>query len=212
MCPATGACPIILTEATALEVNTDGTPYPTTALYKGRIVAFSVTPAKVTLTDITGTPATKTKPAQPGLDATYGGASEVAITVLKATASKSKLPPGQRPYRVVAESPLFKLQPYFGHLVQFVLGQSLPIAKGDFVALTVPTWAPLLSVNLSKTQFAWRASRTRTGCLTYTVQAAQLTDGDTTTYPCYFTATRVEYTATEVTLPVPPPVPKPKKG
>ena len=206
-CPATGSCPIILTETTALETLSNATAYPTTAAHNGRIVAFTVTPAAVTAADINGTAATKTTPAQPGLNATYGGASEVAITVLKV--SSTKLLPGLRVYKVVAESPLFKLQPYFGHLVQFVLNDSLPIAKGELVALTVPTWAPLLSVDLARTQFAWRASRT-SGCLSYTVQTAQLLLGDSTEYKCYFNATRVEYTATEITLPVPPPVPKKK--
>ena len=202
-CPATGSCPIILTETTALEVLSNSMAYPTTALHKGRIVAFTVSPASVTLSDINGTAATKTAAAQPGLNATYGGASEVAITVLKP--SSTKVAPGNRFYKVVAESPLFKLQPYFGHLVQFVLDQSLPIAKGDVVGLTVPTWAPLLSVNLPKTEFGWRASR-ESGC--FAVQSAQLSAGDSTQYRCYFNGTRVEYTATEITLPVPPPQPK----
>jgi hypothetical protein len=107
----------------------------------------------------------------------------------------------------VAESPLFQLQPYFGHLVQFVLDQSLPIAKGQFIALTVPTWAPLLTVNLPKSQFLWRPSRP-SNCLGYTVQSAQVNVGDSAQYRCFFTGTRVEYTATEITSPVPPPKPK----
>lgn len=196
VCPATGGCPIILTETTALQIESDGTTYPTMAAHTGRIVAFTVTPAAVTTTDINGISATKTKPAQPGLNATYGGASEAAITVLQASTKHF--------YKVVAESPLFQLQPYFGHLVQFVLDQSLPIAKGDFVAVTVPTWAPLLSVGLTKSQFLWRPSRA-SSCLSYTVQSAQLMTGDNAQYLCFFTGTRVDYTATEITSPVPPP-------
>jgi hypothetical protein len=199
VCPATGGCPIILTETTALQSIADGTSYPTMALHNGRIVAFTVTPAAVSLADINGVAKTQTKPAQPGLNATYGGASEIAVTVLQ--------PAAKHFYKVVAESPMFMLQPYFGHLVQFVLSQSLPIAKGDFVALTVPTWAPLLTVGLSKTQFLWRPSRA-TSCLSYTVQSAQLTIGNNAQYLCFFTGTRVDYTATEITSPVPPPQPK----
>jgi hypothetical protein len=191
-------------------VLSTGTAYPTTAPHKGRIVAFTVTPASVTAADINGTKATKTTPALPGLNATYGGPSEVAITVLRPSTTSTKVGPGDRFYKVIAESPLFKLQPYFGHLVQFVLAQSLPVSQGDIVALTVPTWAPLLSVNLTKSQFGWRASRT-TGCTNYTVQTAQLLVGNSTQYRCYFSATRVDYTATEITLPVPPPVPKTTK-
>ncbi|HEY5317543.1 MAG TPA: hypothetical protein VIJ20_06150 [Solirubrobacteraceae bacterium] len=194
-CPATGGCPIILTETTALQIQSDGTTYPTMAAHAGRIVAFTVSPATVSSADINGTAKTKTKAAQPGLNATYGGASVVAITVLA--------PSTKHFYKVVAESPMFQLQPYFGHLVQFVLDQSLPITKDEFVALTVPTWAPLLTVDLTKSQFLWRPSRA-TNCLAYTVQTAQLMTGDNAQYLCFFTGTRVEYTATEITSPVPP--------
>ncbi|MDQ6777775.1 MAG: hypothetical protein M3071_16550 [Actinomycetota bacterium] len=199
VCPATGGCPIILTETTALQTIADGMAYPTMALHNGRIVAFTVTPASVSLANINGTPKTKTKAAQPGLNATYRGPSEAAITVLQWMPHHF--------YKVVAESPVFQLQPYFGHVVQFVLSQSLPIAKGQFVALTVPTWAPLLTVNLPKSQFLWRPSRA-TNCLGYTVQSAQLMVGDSAQYLCFFTGTRVDYTATEITSPVPPPQPK----
>lgn len=202
-CPATGGCPIILTETTALQIESDGTTYPTMAAHAGRIVAFEVAPATVSSADINGTPKTKTKAAQPGLNATYGGASEAAITVLQ--------PSSKHFYKVVAESPMFQLQPYFGHLVQFVLDESLPIAKGQFVALTVPTWAPLLSVDLTKSQFLWRPSRA-SSCLDYTVQSAQLMAGDNAQYLCFFTGTRVEYTATEITSPVPPPKRKGSHG
>jgi hypothetical protein len=199
VCPATGGCPIILTKTTALQIQSDGTTYPTMATHNGRIVAFTLTPASVSLADINGAAKSKTKPAQPGLDATYGGPSEAAITVLQASTKHF--------YKVVAESPMFQLQPYFGHVVQFVLTNSLPIAKGQFVALTVPTWAPLLSVDLTKSMFLWRPSRA-SGCLAYTVQSAQLTAGDSAQYLCFFTGTRVDYTATEITSPVPPPQPK----
>jgi hypothetical protein len=203
VCPATGGCPIILTETTALQIQSDGTTYPTMAAHAGKIVAFTVTPASVSAADINGTAKTKTKAAQAGLNATYGGASEAAVTVLQASSKHF--------YKVVAESPMFELQPYFGHLVQFVLDQTLPIAKGEFVALTVPTWAPLLTVDLTKSMFLWRPSRS-TSCLDYTIQSAQLLAGDNAQYLCFFTGTRVDYTATEITSPVPPPQPKKSTG
>lgn len=196
VCPATGGCPIILTKTTALQIESDGVTYPTMAAHTGRIVAFTVTPADVSSADINGTPKTKTKPATSGLNVTYGGPAEAAITVLQESTKHF--------YKVIAESPMFQLQPYFGHLVQFVLNQSLPIAKGQFVALTVPTWAPLLTVDLTKSQFLWRPSRS-TNCLAYTVQSAQIMVGSNAQYLCFFTGTRVDYTATEITSPVPPP-------
>ena len=38
-----------------------------------------------------------------------------------------------------------KLEKYFGSTVQFALDKSIPVKKGWLVALTVPTWAPILT-------------------------------------------------------------------
>ena len=64
----------------------------------------------------------------------------------------------KRSYEVVATTGIFKIQPYFGTTVQFPLKTTLPARKGDIVALTVPTWAPVLAVNLPQ-ENGWRASR-----------------------------------------------------
>ncbi len=42
-----------------------------------------------------------------------------------------------------------QLEPYLGQTVQFPLATSLAVKKGDIVALTVPTWAPVLTQLLS---------------------------------------------------------------
>jgi hypothetical protein len=182
-------CTIILTETTALETLSDGVYYPTTATRAGKIVAFTVGLAKLSKGEIQG------------LNSSFGGASQVAIAVLRPGTSAK---PGQnRLYSVVAESPLYQVQPWFGHVVQFPLDTSLPIRAGDVVALTVPTWAPVLAINLDPKKFAYRTSR-GTKCTTINVQSAQLTVGQKAQYRCFFTATRVEYTATEVTTPVVP--------
>ena len=185
-CPTTVSkanCTIILTETTALETLADGVAYPTTVKTAGKIVAFTVGLAKLTKADISG------------LDSTYGGTSQIAITVLKP--GKSRL------WTVRSESPLFHVQPWFGHVVQFPLTTTLDAKPGDAVALTVNTWAPILSIGLPGKQFQYRASRA-TGCTTFNIQTAQLTIGANTMYKCFYVSTRVQYTATEVTTPAVP--------
>jgi hypothetical protein len=183
-------CTIILTETTALETLSDGVYYPATATKAGNIVAFTVGLAKLSKGEIQG------------LNSSYGGKSQVAITVLRPGASTKA---GQnRLYTVVAESPPFTVQPWFGHVVQFPLDTTLQIRVGDVVGLTVPTWAPVLAINLPAKQFSYRASRPNR-CTTINVQSAQTTVGQHAEYKCFFNATRVEYSATEVTN---PPVPK----
>ena len=63
-----------------------------------------------------------------------------------------------RSYEVVATTGIFKIQPFFGTTVQFPLKTTLAARKGDLIALTVPTWAPVLAVNLPQ-ENGWRASR-----------------------------------------------------
>ena len=39
----------------------------------------------------------------------------------------------------------------------------IPVKKGNWIAITVPTWAPLLSTNLARTNW-WRSSRAKDSC------------------------------------------------
>jgi hypothetical protein len=75
----------------------------------------------------------------------------------------------------------------------------LPVKKGDVLALTVPTWAPILTYNLSAGQFAYAQSRTQNCNSAASSQTAQTKVGSSTRYGCAYTGTRVQYSATEVT-------------
>jgi hypothetical protein len=88
-------------------------------------------------------------------------------------------------------------------VAQFPLDKSLSVQPGDVIALTTPTWAPVLTYQLSTSQFAYRQRRT-TGCSSAsTTSAAQLLLRSTATYGCNYPGTRLEYSATEVTDAVP---------
>lgn len=183
--PATVSCPedcFVVTRTTALQVRTGAVRYPTTVPRNGRIVAFTVQLGSLTDRQISF------------FNSTYGGTSRVQLAVLR--------PRPRRRYDVVATTGIFKLQPYFGTTVQFPLKSTLPARKGDVIALTVPTWAPVLAVNLPK-ENGWRASRAE-NCRDLLTQTAQMTVGSATQYKCLYQTARVTYTATLVTTPVPP--------
>ena len=92
------------------------------------------------------------------------GAPSAGITVLRR---------GERLYgRVVTRSPIYPLADYFGQTVQFPLDRALTVKKGNWIALTVPTWAPALST-LTDDGSSWRASRALNGCDNTDVQTAQ---------------------------------------
>lgn len=195
-CPpgvSASSCTIVLTQVTALETIRDSIAYPTTVAKAGSVVAFTLGLSRLDSNPVTA------KSDVHFLDTTYGGTAQAAITVLKPVGRK-KL----RRWRVVGESPVYHLQPYLGEVVQFPLAASIPVVPGDVIALTVPTWAPVLSFDLPAKKFAYRQSR-RANCSNPAAKSqAQLTVGATAGYQCNYPGTRVEYTATEITNPVPP--------
>lgn len=184
---ATVSCPdncFVVTRTTALQVETGLLRYPTTVPKDGRIVAFTLQLGSLSDRQIHF------------FNSTYGGTSRVQLVVLRSQ------PRPKRTFVVVAATPVFRIQPFFGTTVQFPLISSLAARKGDVIALTVPTWAPVLAVNLPQTD-GWRASRA-TSCTDLLNQTAQMTLGSTTQYRCLYQTARVTYTATLIPTPVPP--------
>jgi hypothetical protein len=185
-------CTIILTRATALETIRDNVAYPSTVKQAGRIVAFTVG-----LSALSTNAATAQKDIK-FLDTTYGGDAQVELTVLKLVGKKN-----QRNWQVVESSPVVDVQPYLGQVVQFPLTTSLPVTRGETIALTTPTWAPVLSIDLSTSHFAYRQSRSRNCNNPPSSSQAQTQVGQSARYVCDYPGTRVEYSATEITNPVP---------
>ena len=185
-------CTIILTRATALETIRDNTAYPSTVKQAGRLVAFTVGLSALS------SDATTVSNDLKFLDATYGGDAQVQITVLKRVGPKNNWT-----WQVVESSPLVDVQPYLGQIAQFPLTTSLPVVRGETIALTTPTWAPVLSIDLSTSHFAYRQSRSRNCNHPPGTTQAQTQVGQSTKYACDYPGTRVEYSATEITNPVP---------
>jgi hypothetical protein len=117
-----------------------------------------------------------------------------------ASAGLTILRRGKRLYhRVMGQTPLEKLEPYFGQKVQFPLTTSIAVKKGYVVALTVPTWAPALTQLLNDGS-AWRASRAKGKCDDTDRQTAQTRMEQRTQYRCLYRA-RLTYSATLITTP-----------
>jgi hypothetical protein len=195
VCP-TGVSPaqcfIILTRTTAVQTVTTGLVNPTKVKSDGWIVAFTVGLSQLS-------PDAKTELSfLHQLDTAYGGPPQVALTVLK--------PGPKNKYTVVAQSGTYHLIPFLGQVLQepmslppkFTTLTALPVKAGDMIGLTVPTWAPVLSYNLSATKFAYRQSRKANCNKAAANQSAQTTIGESQQYLCDYSGTRVEYSATEI--------------
>jgi hypothetical protein len=127
-------------------------------------------------------------------NANEGGPSEAGIAIL-APQKKPNLT-----YKLVAQSPLVKLQPYFGKTAQFPLETTIPVKKGYIVALTVPSWAPALALGFGDNT-SWRASRPKAGCTSTSSQTTQTAVGSAVQYYCLYQTARLTYSATLISTP-----------
>jgi len=161
---------------------------PERSLYQapadGRIVAWTIT---------LGDPITRDTAA---FQKRFGEVSQAAIVVLDAGEKLSRT--------VVAKAPLQALNDYFGQTIQFPLVDSLAIKKGQYIALTVPTWAPALQVGLGP-DTSWRSSRDAKGCLDTAPQFALLGKRTSALFRCLYKGVRLTYSATFVSNPTPNP-------
>jgi hypothetical protein len=187
--PTTTSCPddcFVVTRTTALQVNTAGTTYPTTSPVDGRIAALTVQLGSLTDRQISF------------FNSTYGGTPRVQLTVL----SQDSRQKPKRFYTATAQSEVFRITPWLGRTVQFPFAETLEIRKGDLIALTVPTWAPVLAVNLEN-NYGWRASRAR-GCRDLLTQTAQQIIGNEAQYKCLYQTAKLQYSATIISTPKAP--------
>ena len=193
--PGTSAanCTILLTKMTGVETMSDATMFPTRVKQPGVLFAMTLGVSSAAKSFVSS------------LNKNYGGAPSAELSVLRPIGSA-----GRYRFQVVAQSPAQTLTAYQGSVEQFPLAQALPVVPGELVALSTATWAPVLSIDQSKTNFAYRqpvvASPQTTGakptCFQTTL-ATPLGIGNQNSYGCNYAGTRIEYTATEVTTPTP---------
>lgn len=195
VCPpnvSSSNCTIILTRVTALETLRDGVSYPTRITQPGQITDFTVG-----LSALSSNKSTQSSYIS-YLNSTYGGATQVGITVLKPPKGKKSA----NHWVVVGQSRIYHVQPYLGSVVQIPLANPVAVKPGDVIALTTPTWAPVLTIDVNSKQFAYRQSRIFNCSNPPRASQAQMTWGENTNYNCNYPGTRLEYSATEDLYPL----------
>lgn len=148
----------------------------------GSIVAWTITLGKPSATQIKF------------FNANEGGVAQASIAILRL------VPKPNLTYRLIAQSPPISLQPYFGKTAQFPLETTIPVKKGDVVALSVPTWAPALALGFGH-ETSWRASRPRSQCASTSTLSTQSAIGSTVQYYCLYQTARLTYSATLISTP-----------
>jgi hypothetical protein len=178
---------------TGYQAIAGGVPRPYEVPFDGKIVAWSITLARPSRND-----SGKTTDEVGFFNEFLGKPSRARIGVLRPD-GKSRPPR----FRLVRQSPMQTLNRYFGSTVVFALDHPLSVVKGQVVALTIPTWAPMFAFNVSD-ENTWRGSRRPKKCSSKDdIQSGhpQQGVGKTKTYGCYYSNARLLYTATVVKKP-----------
>ncbi len=188
---------------------------------KGKVVSWSISLSNPTRkqTEAAGNAQT------PFFNQLFGAPAKARISVLRQVDKKKSGPPR---FKMVRQSPLQTLNPYFGKTVHFALTKPLNVIKGQVVALTIPTWAPAFwtpracsasplgglvnpaGCSRAKRANTYRASRAPGKCtLGYNPTTKERNEALRKTHPqqkvnsvkrygCYYDGSRLLYTATVV--------------
>lgn len=170
-----------------------GVAKPYEVPFDGKVVAWSITLAKPSKVE------SSTTTDEVGYFNDFLGEPSMARIGILRPVEGSKPPK----YTLVRQSPLKILTPYFGTTPIFSLDHPLSVLKGQIVALTIPTWAPMFAFNVSADN-TWRGSRLPEHCASKEdIQNGhpQQGVGKIKTYGCYYSNARLLYTATLVKKP-----------
>jgi len=113
----------------------------------GYIVAFTVTLARPTPEQIAF------------FNDNFDSPSQVGLAVLRRGRTRRH----RLDHRLVNQSELYRVDRYFGSSPTFVLDRPLRVKRTNWIGVTVPTWAPMFSNNLTRKNW-WRSSRAGNSC------------------------------------------------
>ena len=179
-CPSTPC--LAVSRTTGFQVKVGSNRNPLSAPKSGSVVAWTISLGKPNATQVKF------------FNSNEGGESEAGIAVLRA------VPKPNLTYKLIAISPPVKLEKYFGKTVEFPLATTIPVKKGDVVALAVPTWAPALALGFGN-DTSWRASRQKSQCTSTSSQTVDTSIGSAVQYFCLYQTARLTYSATLIATP-----------
>lgn len=120
----------------------------------------------------------------------FGGRPKARIAILR------RVPGAKLRFKLVRQGPTRLLSPYRGRRVTFAVEDPLWARRGDIVALTFPTWAPVLATGGGG---RWLGSRHDGACVAPADQKAghpQQLPGSVRGYGCAYRGGRLTYSAT----------------
>jgi len=179
-CPASPC--LAVSRTTGFQVKVGSVTNPLSAPREGAIVAWTITLGKPNSSQIKF------------FTANEGGAATAAIAILRPQRTPNLA------YKLIAQSPVVKLEKYFGKTAQFPLASAINVKRGDVIALTVPSWAPAMALGFTNAT-SWRASRPKNQCSSTSSETAHTQIGTNVQYYCLYRTARLTYSATLISTP-----------
>jgi hypothetical protein len=159
------------------------TEYPTKVRRRnGWLVAFSLTLGKPTAAQIKF------------FNGLWGKPATARVSILDGEPPKGDRKNRHQRFRLHNQSEVVTLNPFFGKKVWFTLKRRMHVRKGQIIALTLPTWGPVLATDLRGKE-KWRSSRNRRHCDQLERQAARQKVGKLRDYRCVHPTARLLFTA-----------------
>lgn len=124
----------------------------------------------------------------------WGKPAQARVSILDPEPGNKDRRNRRQRYRLHNQSEVVDVTPFFGKKAWFTLKRRMHVSKGQVIALTLPTWAPVLATDLSGRE-RWRSSRARRHCDDVTRPAAQQDVGKIRKYRCLHSTARLLFTA-----------------
>ena len=124
----------------------------------------------------------------------WGKPAQARISILDPKPREGDRKNRRQRYRLHNQSPVFDVTPWFGKKAWFTLRKRMHVSKGQVIALTLPTWAPVLATDLSRKE-KWRSSRHRDHCDELERNSARQKIGKVREYRCRHSTARLLFTA-----------------
>jgi hypothetical protein len=130
----------------------------------------------------------------------FGSPAQVRLSVLRRGDTRRT----RLNYRLLNQTELFEVDRYFGSSPTFVLQEPLRVRRTNWIAITVPTWAPIFANDLGRSDW-WRSSRAKNSCdAPRSLRQFSLSDlREVSVFGCTYSGARLLYTATYVPDPKP---------
>jgi hypothetical protein len=124
----------------------------------------------------------------------WGKPAQARIAILDPEPSEDDRRNRRQRYRLHSQTDVYDVRPWFGKKAWFVLKQRMHVSRGQVIALTLPTWAPVLETDLRRRE-RWRSSRKPGDCEEVERDRARETLDQITKFRCRHNTARLLFTA-----------------